>query len=483
MLITMKIFQRIVPIIFFSIHLIIGQDHSINFDGNNDYILVPDHAALDLTQNYTLEAWIFPESFSWLGGIISKYQTSAANGYMLRLTHQSPYTGLGFDELVTSTGILNSSQWYHIAAVKNGGSRKLYVNGIEYNISGSALNVSANSDPLRIGSDYSGRFFDGRIDEVRIWNVAREQDDIIATMDTVLSGSEPGLVAYYTFNEGSGILLHDQTGNGHSGTLVGSPSWALGYTLSGLLGDVNFDEGLNVYDAVMLVAIMLGLEDGNEFQLYACDTNQDGAIDIEDVVLLMQWILDMDTRGRDQISNGQYYQDNRSIVIESNGGVAGFQVQLSESVLVSDINLPSGWGWRQNGATCVAYSMDGSSLPDVFTITLERSTAVDHLTLAGWTGKAIKAQKVPLPSSFKLNAGPNPFNPGCTITFTLSSEANINLGVYNLRGQYVESIIGGILKEGSHRLYWSPSNLSSGAYFIHLSDGKTSQIEKILYLK
>ena len=116
----MKIFQNIFLIIFFFLRLIIGQDHSINFDGNNDYILIPDHTTLDLTENYTLEAWIFPESFSWLGGIISKYQTSAANGYMLRLTHQSPYTGLGFDEIVTSTGVLNSSQWYHIAAVTMG---------------------------------------------------------------------------------------------------------------------------------------------------------------------------------------------------------------------------------------------------------------------------------------------------------------------------------------------------------------------------
>ena len=479
----MKIFQSIFPIIFFSFSLIIGQDHSISFDGNNDYILIPDHATLDLTDNYTLEAWIFPESFSWLAGIISKYQTSAANGYMLRLTHQSPYTGLGFDEVVTSTGVLNSNRWYHIAAVNNGGSRKLYINGIEFNISGSPLNVSANNDPLRIGSDYSGRFFDGRIDEIRIWNVPREQDDIIATMDTVLSGSETGLVAYYTFNEGSGIILYDQTDNGHNGTLVGGPSWASGYTLSGLLGDVNFDEGINIYDAVMLVAIMLEFEDGNEFQLYACDTNQDGVIDIEDIVLLMQWILDIDINSRDQISNGQYYQDNRSIVIESNGGVAGFQIQLSESVLVSDINLPSGWGWRQNGATCVAYSMDGSSLPDMFTITLERSTAIEHLKLAGWGSKAIKAQKVPLPNSFKLNVGPNPFNPGCTISFTLSNEVNIDLDVYNLKGQYITSIIGGILKEGSHQLYWSPSNLSSGAYFIHISDGNTSQVEKILYLK
>ena len=479
----MKTFQYKCAIILLTVNLIVAEDHSINFDGNNDHILIPDNAALDLTQNYTLEAWIFPESFSWLAGIISKYQTSAANGYMVRLTHQTPYTGIGFDEAVTSTGVLNSNQWYHIAAVNNGGSRKLYVNGVEYNLSGSSLNVSVNNNPLRIGSDYASRYFDGRIDEVRIWNIPRAQDDIMATMDTELSGTELGLVAYYSFNEGSGIILNDQTGNGHNGTLVGGASWASGYTLSGLLGDVNFDEGLNIYDAVMLVAIMLEFEDGNEFQLYACDTNQDGVIDIEDIVLLMQWILDIDINSRDQIYHGQYYQDNNSLVIESNGGVTGFQIQLSEAVPVLDMNLPSGWSWRQNGATCVAYSMDGSSLADKFIIGLERNTAVEHLKLAGWGSKSIQAQKVPIPNLFELSVGPNPFNPGCTISFTLSNEVNIDLDVYNIKGQYITSINRGKLTEGSHHLYWPPSNLSSGAYFIHISDGNTSQFAKVLYLK
>ena len=92
-------------------------DHSINFDGQNDFVIIPDNAALDLTNNYTLEAWIFPESFSWLAGIISKYQTSAANGYMLRLTSQAPYTGLGFDEKITNTGVLSANQWHHIACL------------------------------------------------------------------------------------------------------------------------------------------------------------------------------------------------------------------------------------------------------------------------------------------------------------------------------------------------------------------------------
>ena len=479
----MKSLQNIIPIIFFSLNLVIGQDHSINFDGNDDYIRILEHASLDLTENYTLEAWIFPESFSWLAGIISKYHTNAANGYMLRLTHQSPYTGLGFDEVVTSTGVLNSNQWYHIAAVNNGGDRSLYINGSEYTVSGNPLNVVANNDPLRIGSDYASRYFDGRIDEIRIWDISRNQDDVVATMDTVLSGSETGLVAYYRFDEGSGDTLFDQTGQGHNGALMGNPSWADGYTLSGLLGDINFDEVLNIYDAVMLVAIMLAHEDGTEFQLHACDTNQDGVIDIEDIVLLIQWILDIDGNLRAALSHGEYSLDNRSVVIDSDGEIAGFQMELSEPVAVSEIHLPSGWGWNQAGATCVAYSLDGTSLPNRFTLTLGESGTVTNLRLVGWGSESIQALKIPLPHFFGLQVGPNPFNMGCNISFELSIAKNIELNVYDLKGQHLKSIVKGMMQPGQHNFYWTPSNVSSGTYFIRVSDGKTSQFAKILHLK
>jgi hypothetical protein len=264
---------------------------------------------------------------------------------------------------------------------------------------------------------------------------------------------------------------------------MGNPSWADGYTLSGLLGDINFDEVLNIYDAVMLVAIMLAHEDGTEFQLHACDTNQDGVIDIEDIVLLIQLILDIDGNLRTALSHGNYSLNNRSVIIESDGEIAGFQMELSEPVAVSEIHLPSGWGWNQDGTTCVAYSMDGSSLPDGFTLTLGESGTIAHLKLAGWGREAIQAQKIPLPESFDLQVGPNPFNPGCTILFELSNSTHIELDVYNLKGQYITSIMTGILQPGKHQFYWVPSNVSSGAYFIRVSDGKNSQIAKILYLK
>ena len=51
-------------------------DNGLDFDGINDYVLISDHNQLDLTSNYTIEAWIFPEEFSWLSGIVSKYPLS-----------------------------------------------------------------------------------------------------------------------------------------------------------------------------------------------------------------------------------------------------------------------------------------------------------------------------------------------------------------------------------------------------------------------
>ena len=104
--------KHILVFLFLGWLLLIADDHAIRFDGINDYIIISDHPDLDLTSSYTLEAWIFPESFSWLSGIISKYHTSGSNGYMLRLSQNAPYNGIGFDEQETSNGVLNESQWY-----------------------------------------------------------------------------------------------------------------------------------------------------------------------------------------------------------------------------------------------------------------------------------------------------------------------------------------------------------------------------------
>jgi len=479
----MKFYQFYSIVYFLTIFVLHGQDNSINFDGNNDYILISDHNQLDLTDNYTIEAWIFPEQFTWLAGIVSKYQSTGANGYILRLTDQSPYSGLGFDEATTSIGVLNSNQWYHIAAVNNNGIRTIYINGTEFNLSGSSLNVSANSNPIRIGSDYGSRFFKGRIDEVRIWNVPRNQSEINELMEANLSGSENGLVAYYTFDEGSGDTLYDHSLNNHYGLLRGSPNWVDGHSLSGLIGDVNFDESINIFDAVMLVSIMLNTEEGSLLQNYACDVNQDDIIDIQDIIMLVQIVLDIDRSNRPIISEAKYNSTESHIEITSNGEIAGFQIESLEPILILNDVIPSGWSWNQKDNKIIAYSLDGSFLSKSFRIPLSNKVEIKKMTIAGWNNNSVRATKIMIPSTFELDVGPNPFNPRCNISFNVISQSDISLKVYNINGQFIKTIFSDNLEVGAYNYQWAPNNKSSGSYFIQVADGINTQTLKIVYLK
>ena len=177
--------------------------NAINLDGTNDYISIPDNNALDLITNYTIEAWIKPSAFTSLGGIVSKYQTGGANGYILRLTNNgASSSGITFDEMNTANGVLTTNTWYHIAAVNNAGTRTVYINGVNVPLTGTAMTVKANGDPIRIGSDFASRYFNGSIDEVRVWNKVRTQSEIQANMLAPVSPASTGLVAYFNFNQG-----------------------------------------------------------------------------------------------------------------------------------------------------------------------------------------------------------------------------------------------------------------------------------------
>jgi hypothetical protein len=203
-------------------------NYAIQFDGADDYVSIPDNNTLDMTTNYTIEAWIRPSSFASLSGIVSKYQNSGSSGYYVRLTNNgSSSTGITFDEMNTANGLLTANTWYHIAAVNSGGTRIVYINGVSVGLTGTALNTSANSDPIRIGSDYSSRYFSGNIDEVRIWNVARTEAQIVDNKNIELTGNEPGIVAYYKMSNGSDITLSDNkvSGTAYSGTLANGPLW------------------------------------------------------------------------------------------------------------------------------------------------------------------------------------------------------------------------------------------------------------------
>ncbi|WKU43003.1 LamG-like jellyroll fold domain-containing protein [Streptomyces sp. VNUA116] len=115
--------------------------------------------------------------------------------------------------------------WHHWACVYEHGARRqtVYRDG-----------EAAGSRTTDAGYTGTGALLLGRalaqgaraeLDEVRIWDRARTADELKRDKSVRLIGNDPGLVAYYRFDEGSGTRLHDQTDHARHGELVDGPRW------------------------------------------------------------------------------------------------------------------------------------------------------------------------------------------------------------------------------------------------------------------
>ena len=95
-----------------------------------------------------------------------------------------------------------------------------------------------------------------------------------------------------------------------------------------------------------------------------------------------------------------------------------------------------------------------------------------------------------LPVSFRLYPFyPNPFNPSTIISFDIpmlkspKSRDNVSLQIYNIQGQWVETLLNKPINPGAYRIQWKPANISSGVYFIQLKVGDELKNQKITFMK
>ena len=220
-------------------------------DGIGDYVAINDNSALDLTNGeFTISSWINPTGWGQnnQGRIVDHGGGSSGKaGWSLHLENKS---SLGSPEalriqnnassqFISDPNVITLNAWQHVAVTFDLGTLTFYVNGLQQGVRFGVPTPVQRAGPIHIGkrSTDNLRFFDGGIDELRIWNRALSQPEIQTNMNVELAGTEPGLIAYYKFNEGAGQTASDSSGNGHGGTLgsttgsdssdpfwVGSPS-------------------------------------------------------------------------------------------------------------------------------------------------------------------------------------------------------------------------------------------------------------------
>ena len=145
----------------------------------------------------------------------------------------------GANHPVTGTAVVSSNVWHHVAATYGAGSWNLYLDGVlDKTLSVGAFTPEATSiQHAALGTAMTSNgtaagFFQGVVDEARVWNVVRTAAQISANKNLELT-SGTGLIGRWGLNEGSGTTAANSVSGGVAGTLVGSPTWVPGFVPSG----------------------------------------------------------------------------------------------------------------------------------------------------------------------------------------------------------------------------------------------------------
>jgi hypothetical protein len=182
-----------------------------NFDGVDDYVEVPDSSSLDITNAVTIEAWInSPDFKNQYPGIACKWDWSSTDPqrsyslYLMDYTKPCVMTsenGTYLDQLV-SIEELSTNTWYHLTGVSTGSKWILYINGefdcekvIVTTIHSGTAKFSIGAS-MKDGSVATDETFKGIIDEVRISNVARDNNWISTSYN---NQNSPG--SFYSVGE------------------------------------------------------------------------------------------------------------------------------------------------------------------------------------------------------------------------------------------------------------------------------------------
>jgi hypothetical protein len=214
----MKKMFLVLFLFFLPIFLSAQSNRVLSLDGDGDFVDLPESASLlTFSNQITVEVWV-KQLVSKQCAIIQTgnqddYEISIRPDGKLR-THIYP---LG--EIISNQTI-SLNTWTHIALIYNGTSQSIYINGsLDKSIPGTGnIGNSPQGEAIAIGADYGSgmyqNFFNGLIDEVRVWNVARSQNQIQQNMYQSLAlNDRVGLVGYWRF-EGN---YADSSGNGNHG--------------------------------------------------------------------------------------------------------------------------------------------------------------------------------------------------------------------------------------------------------------------------
>ncbi len=213
-----------------------GQGNALDFDGSNEYVTT-SYSGVTGTNPRTVEAWI---QISASGGntILSYGTNGAGEKWSFRVSDEELLIGSSVGFMQTSGANVNDGSWHHVAVTWASGNIEdavLYIDAVKQTsitVSSGSTTINTGISNLFIGRDIStAGDFTGTIDEVRVWNKALTESQILSIYNKTYTSATnlmSCLELYYKFDESSGTSASDDSGNSNTGTLTnmdGSTDW------------------------------------------------------------------------------------------------------------------------------------------------------------------------------------------------------------------------------------------------------------------
>jgi len=252
---------------------------ALSFDGLNDYVSVPPLES----EVYTFEFWFNATSNSVIVG---------SDRFKIQTDDDALDVWYDVDEPPVSWSVpITTGVWHHLIVTIDYRNWKItpYLDGAELGAKyGSTMTKPALTD-IKIGSDGHGAFFEGAVDEFRIYDKTMS----LATAELHYNDGfgtygrpESGLMAGYHFDDGIGTIACDYSGNDNDATIQGA-AWVEGHIKlpNAKCGDVNCDDEVNALDLI-LVANAVGTKTGDPEYDPGADVNGDGKINLLDLILV-----------------------------------------------------------------------------------------------------------------------------------------------------------------------------------------------------
>jgi prepilin-type N-terminal cleavage/methylation domain-containing protein len=167
----------------------------LSFDGTNDYVKTAVNFSNEANSAITLEGWVNSDVITNHGSYYRRIIIPGGNQYFSLVLNGGKitvYYNNGVQRELNAPDVVLAGRWYHVVGMYDGANVKLYIDGVQINSTASSLAAIA-SGPVHIGvySDEVNGWWDGSIDEVRIYNAALTasavREDYIAGLDKLLA--------------------------------------------------------------------------------------------------------------------------------------------------------------------------------------------------------------------------------------------------------------------------------------------------------